>query len=393
MNDSKSSPNRIAEHIRALPRSGIRDFFDVVSTMDDVISLSIGEPDFAAPWGIREATIHSLERGFTNYTSNLGMLSLREQICSHAETFFGVEYTPERECIITVGVSEALDLILRALLNPGDEVVYHEPCYVSYAPSIAMTHAVPVPVETHQADAFSLDPQALERAITPKTRALMLNFPCNPTGGDLSLEQKHELARIAIEHDLVVISDEIYTDLTYGERSPCIASLPGMRERTVILHGFSKAYAMTGYRIGYACGPDDLIEAMMKVHQYSMLCASSVAQAGALEALRNGTEARRAMKREYEERRNIIVARLNALGMTCTKPGGAFYVFPRIPEDLGMTSKQFAETLLKTFKVAVVPGTAFGACGEGFVRCSYATALDEIEIALDRMGRFIESQG
>lgn len=390
MNDSKSSHNRIADHVRELPRSGIRDFFDIVSEMDDVISLGIGEPDFVTPWTIREATIHALERGFCNYTSNLGMMNLRETICAHAESLFGASYNPAGECIITVGVSEALDLALRALLNPGDEVVYHEPCYVSYAPSIAMTHAVPVPVVTDEADQFALNPTALEEKITPRTRVLLLNFPCNPTGADLSAEQKRQIARIALDNDLIVLTDEIYTELTYGERSNCIASLPGMRERTIILHGFSKSYAMTGYRIGYACGPAELIEAMMKIHQYSMLCASSIAQAAAIEALRNANEEMMRMKREYQQRRNVIVKRLNTLGMACAMPKGAFYVFPRIP-DLGMSADTFARTLLKEQSVAVVPGTAFGRCGEGFVRCSYATALDEIEIAMARIGTFIHT--
>lgn len=390
MSDSKSSPDRIAEHVRGLPRSGIRDFFDIVSEMDDVISLGIGEPDFVTPWTVREATIHALERGFCNYTSNLGMMSLRQEICRHAEALFNVRYDPGSECIITVGVSEALDLLLRALLNPGDEVIYHEPCYVSYAPSIAMTHAKPVAVVTKESEQFALNPDALRAKITPRTRALLLNFPCNPTGADLSWEQKRDIARIAVENDLVVLTDEIYTDLTYGERTHCIASLPGMRERTVILHGFSKSYAMTGYRIGYACGPPDLIEAMMKIHQYSMLCASSIGQAAALEALRNGRNDMLSMKREYEERRNVIVKRLNDLGMTCALPKGAFYVFPRIP-DVGMTSDAFARTLLAEQSVAVVPGTAFGTCGDGFVRCSYATALDEIEIAMARIGTFIDA--
>ncbi|MFW6367263.1 MAG: aminotransferase class I/II-fold pyridoxal phosphate-dependent enzyme [bacterium] len=390
MSDSKSSPNRVAEHVRALPRSGIRDFFDIVSEMDDVISLGIGEPDFVTPWTIREATIHALERGFCNYTSNLGMMDLRETICAHAETLFSTSYDPTNECIITVGVSEALDLALRALLNPGEEVVYHEPCYVSYAPSIAMTHAVPVPVVTSEADQFCLDPAALEEKITPRTRVLLLNFPCNPTGADLSAEQKRHIAQLAIDNDLIVLTDEIYTELTYGERSDCIASLPGMRERTIILHGFSKSYAMTGYRIGYACGPSELIEAMMKIHQYSMLCASSIGQAAALEALRNANDEMLRMKQEYQERRNVIVKRLNNLGMACAMPKGAFYVFPRIP-NLGMSADAFARALLKEQSVAVVPGTAFGRCGEGFVRCSYATALDEIEIAMARIGTFIHT--
>lgn len=390
MNGSKSCPSRVAEHIRGLPRSGIRDFFDIVSEMDDVISLGIGEPDFVTPWRIREATIHALERGFCNYTSNLGLTEFRRTVTEHVEACFAVRYDPTTECIATVGVSEALDLILRATLNPGDEVLYHEPCYVSYGPSVAMTHAVPVPIPTREQESFSLNPEDVRAAVTPKSRVLLLNFPCNPTGADLTTHQKQEIAKIAVDNDLIVLTDEIYTDLTYAERAPCIAALPGMRERTVILHGFSKSYAMTGYRIGYACGPQDLIEAMMKVHQYSMLCASSLGQVAGIEALRNSRDDMLAMKREYEERRNVIVKRLNQMGMRCTTPRGAFYVFPRIPE-LGMDSHTFAHALLREQSVAVVPGTAFGACGEGFVRCSYATALDEIEIAMARIASFIDA--
>jgi len=388
MSVSKSSRSRVAEHIARLPRSGIRDFFELVNAMDDVISLGIGEPDFVTPWCIREATIKALDRGFTSYTSNLGMLSARKAVCKHIQRIFDLSYDPTCECIMTVGVSEGMDLILRALLNPGDEVIYHEPCYVSYMPSIAMTHAVPVAVETHEEDEFALDPTEVAKKVTPRTKVLLLNFPNNPTGANLSLEQKRELARIAVENDLLVIADEIYSDLTYGERVPCIASMDGMRERTIVLHGFSKSYAMTGFRIGYACGPRDLIEAMMKVHQYSMLCASSIAQVAAVEALENGEAEMFAMRDEYEQRRNVIVARLNAMGLPCCRPQGAFYVFPRV-SGTGMTSKEFATKLLEEMNVAVVPGSGFGACGEGFVRCSYATGMDDIQIAMDRMADFV----
>jgi aminotransferase len=386
------SRNWVADHIARLPRSGIRDFFELVNTMDDVISLGIGEPDFATPWHIREATIYALQRGFTSYTSNLGHLPLRKSVCRYVEERFGPSYDPTCECIITVGVSEALDLAMRAILNPGDEVIYHEPCYVSYMPTIAMTHAVPVPVVTGEETEFALDPAAVEAAITAKTKILLLNFPNNPTGASLTAEDKQKLADIAIRHDLVVITDEIYEELTYGPRSPSIASLPGMKERTLFLNGMSKAHAMTGYRIAYACGPNSLIEAMMKVHQYSMLCASSIAQAAALEALENGDTARLEMHREYEQRRNVIVKRLNGLGLPCLMPKGAFYVFPRI-RDTGLTSDAFARRLLAEQKVAVVPGTAFGACGEGYVRCAYATGMDDIEEAMRRIGRFLDSLG
>ncbi len=392
MSDSKLSRNWVADHIARLPRSGIRDFFELVNTMDDVISLGIGEPDFATPWHVREATIYALQKGFTSYTSNLGYMPLRRSVCRYVAERFGATYDPATECIITVGVSEALDIALRSVLNPGDEVVYHEPCYVSYAPSIAMAHAKPVAVVTKEETQFALDPAAVEAAITPKTKVMLLNFPNNPTGAGLTADDKARLAEIAIRHDLLVITDEIYEDMTYGERSPTIASLPGMKERTLFLNGMSKAHAMTGYRIGYACGPQALIEAMMKVHQYSMLCASSIAQAAAIEALENGDRARDEMHREYEQRRNVIVKRLNELGLPCLLPRGAFYVFPRI-SGTGLTSDAFARRLLKEQRVAVVPGTAFGACGEGYVRCAYATGLDDIEEAMRRIGRFLATLG
>lgn len=392
MNDSKLSRNWVADHIARLPRSGIRDFFELVNTMDDVISLGIGEPDFVTPWHVREATIYALQKGFTSYTSNLGYMPLRRSVCRYVAERFGPGYDPATECLITVGVSEGLDLALRALLNPGDEVVYHEPCYVSYAPSIAMAHAVPVAVVTKEETEFALDPAAVEAAITPKTKVLLLNFPSNPTGAGLTAEDKARLADIAVRHDLLVISDEIYEELTYGERTPSIATLPGMRERTLILNGLSKAHAMTGYRIGYACGPQALVEAMMKIHQYSMLCVSSIAQAAAIEALENGDGPRREMLREYEQRRNVIVKRLNALGLPCLMPRGAFYVFPRIA-GTGLSSNDFARRLLEQQKVAVVPGTAFGASGEGYVRCAYATGLEDIEEAMRRIGRFLDSLG
>lgn len=392
MSVSKSRHSRVADHIGRLPKSGIRDFFELVNTMDDVVSLGIGEPDFVTPWHIREATIYALDKGHTSYTSNLGLLSLRKALCHNAANLFGVSYDPDTECIVTVGVSEALDLLLRAILNPGEEVIYHEPCYVSYAPSIAMAHAQPVPVVTREKNAFALDPAEVEAAVTPRTKAILLNFPNNPTGADLTLEQKTELARIAVENDLIVIADEIYTELSYGERTRSLVALPGMRERTVLLHGFSKAYAMTGFRLGYACGPHELIDAMMKVHQYTMLCASIIAQEAGLEALANGREPMIAMREEYRQRRNVIVKRLNELGLRCHLPRGAFYVFPRIA-DTGLSSEEFARRLLADQNVAVVPGTAFGASGEGFVRCSYAASLEEIELAMSRIGRFLDSIG
>jgi len=380
----------VAPHIAGLPRSGIRDFFELVKTMDDVISLGIGEPDFVTPWHIREACIYAINHGYTSYTSNLGDPRLRKAICKYSAENFGLEYKPENECIVTVGVSEALDIVLRAVLSPGDEVLYHEPCYVSYAPSVRMTHAVPVPVLTREENDFVLQVEDLEKAVTPRSKVLLLNYPNNPTGAGMTLADKQLMADFAIRHDLLVLSDEIYEELSYIPRTPSIASLPGMKERTVTLNGFSKAFAMTGFRIGYACGPVDLIEAMMKIHQYSMLCASSIAQAAAIEALQNGQGPREDMRREYEQRRNVIVKRLNEIGLPCFMPRGAFYVFPRI-SSTGLDSATFAKRLLQEKHVAVVPGTAFGSCGEGFVRCSYATSLEEIEIAMTRIQELVSA--
>ncbi len=389
MNDSKSLRKHIAPHIAELPKSGIRDFFELVNTMDDVISLGIGEPDFVTPWTIREAAIYSIEKGRTSYTSNLGTMSLRKAICDYVNREYHISYCPKNECIVCVGVSEAFDLAIRAITSPGDEIIYHEPCYVSYAAEIRMSHGVPVPVSTYEKNHFALDPEDLERAVTPKTKAIILNFPCNPTGATLTMEQTERIAEIARKHDLLVLADHIYSELTYGEKTPSIASLPGMKERTIFLHGFSKAFAMTGFRIGYACGPADVIDAMMKVHQYSMLCASITAQDAAEEALRNGENAMLAMKNEYANRRNVIVSRLNGMGLPCLKPEGSFYVFPNITST-GMSSKDFAVNLLNRKKVAVVPGSAFGTCGEGYVRCSYATSLEGIRTAMDRMEEFVK---
>ena len=392
MKDSKSRlEGKIAKHIATLPRSGIRDFFELVNTMDDdVISLGIGEPDFVTPWHIRESAIYSIERGHTSYTSNLGLLSLRKEIARYLAEDYGVEYNPLNECIVTVGVSEALDILIRAITEPGDEIIYHEPCYVSYAAEIVMAGGVPVAVNTREENNFALDPEDFRKAITPKTKAILLNFPCNPTGATLSMEQKRQIADIAIEHDLIVISDEIYSELTYTERTPTIASLPGMKERTIFLHGFSKAFAMTGFRLGYACGPSEIIEAMMKIHQYSMLCASIIAQEAGEEALKNGMREMLKMKSEYQERRNVITKRLNEMGLKCVLPSGAFYAFPNITST-GLSSKDFATRVLLEAKVAVVPGTAFGKCGEGYVRCAYAASISDIYAAMDRIEQFLRT--
>jgi aminotransferase len=383
------SRSRIATHVRDIPRSGIRDFFEIVQSMKEVISLGIGEPDFVTPWHIREAAVYSLEKGKTGYTSNLGSPRLRRSIAAYVGKHFSVEYNPHDEIIVTVGVSEAIDLALRALLNTGDEVLYHEPCYVSYSPSIQLAGGVPVPVATRAEEEFTLRVADLEEAVTPKTRVLMLNFPTNPTGAVMPPEELKKIAAFAVKHDLVVLTDEIYSELTYDELPHhSIAALPGMKERTVFLHGFSKAFAMTGWRIGYACGPADIIEAMMKIHQYSILCAPIMGQEAAIEALDRGARSVERMREEYRLRRNHIVSSLNEAGIPCHLPKGAFYVFPDI-RGTGLSSKEFSLKLLEEQKVAVVPGTAFGPGGEGYVRCSYATAMDQIKIATGRIAEFV----
>ena len=387
--ENNASRPLVAPHIHDLPRSGIRAFFDLVSTMDSVISLGIGEPDFVTPWNIRENALYSIDRGHTQYTSNLGLLSLRKEICNYLKNDFHLEYDPGKECIVTVGVSEALDLVIRAITSPGDEIIYHEPCYVSYNPEIRMAHGIPVAVNTRAENHFSLEGEDLEKVITPRTRAILLNFPCNPTGATLKDSERGKIAELAVKHDLLVIADHIYSELTYdGEMDQSIASLPGMKERTVFLHGFSKAFAMTGFRIGYACGPAEIIEGMMKIHQYSMLCAPVTGQEAALEALRSGKKDMEKMRREYQDRRNVIVKGFNDMGLPCFNPRGAFYVFPDITST-GMSSMEFATELLKRKKVAVVPGNAFGNCGEGFIRCSYATDMEGIKTALERIAEFL----
>ena len=381
--------SKIADHIRDLPRSGIRDFFELVIGRTDVISLGVGEPDKPTPWPIREAAIRSIEKGQTSYTSNLGLESLRIEIAKYVENFFHVQYDFKSEILVTVGVSEALDIGLRALINPGDEVIYHEPCYVSYNPSIQMAFGVPVPVNASPAHDFAVLASDIEKAITPKTKIIMLNFPTNPTGGVEPLEELEKIAALAIKHDLIVFSDEIYSELLYDNRvHTSIASLPGMKERTVLFHGFSKAFAMTGWRLGYACAPSALREAMMKIHQYCMLCAPIMSQIAGLEALKLGASAFEEMRASYEKRRNTIVRRLNAMGLPCFNPGGAFYVFPDI-RSTGLSSKDFAIKLLQSKSVAVVPGPPFGAIGEGYVRCCYATAPELIDKAMDLMEEFL----
>jgi aminotransferase len=388
MNGSVSLRERLNATVRDIPRSGIRDFFDIVSTMKDVISLGIGEPDFDTPWHVRESTVFALERGATHYTSNFGYLELRRALARYVRKAFGAEYNPENEVLITVGVSEALDLALRALLNPGDEVLYHEPCYVSYRATILFAHGVPLAVETRAENGFRLTRAMLEAKVTPRTKVLMLNFPNNPTGAIMSRADLEDIAAFARERDLLVITDEIYGELTYDTPHTSIVSLPGLRERTIFLHGFSKAWAMTGFRLGYACGPAELIEAMMKIHQYTMLCASSLSQKAALEALARPETDIAEMVNEYRRRRNYIAAAFADMGMDCHRPLGAFYAFPSVAK-FGLSSRDFALKLLQEEKVAVVPGAAFGACGEGFVRCAYATSMENIKEAMARIRRFI----
>ena len=385
---SKSPRDFIARHVLDIPRSGIRDFFDIVSTMKDVISLGIGEPDFDTPWHVRESTVFALERGATHYTSNLGYLELRKALAKYVRKNFGAEYNPENEVLVTVGVSEALDLALRALVTPGDEVLYHEPCYVSYRATILFTHGVPVAVETRAENGFRLTRAMLEAKVTPKTKVLMLNFPNNPTGAIMSRADLEDIAAFARERDLIVITDEIYAELTYDAPHTSIVSLPGLRDRTIFLHGFSKAWAMTGFRLGYACGPAELIEAMMKIHQYTMLCASSMGQKAAIEALVRPEADIGQMVDEYRRRRNFIAAAFTDMGLECHRPLGAFYAFPSVAK-FKMPAKDFALKLLDAEKVAVVPGTAFGACGEGFVRCAYATSMENLKEAMARLRRFL----
>ncbi len=380
--------SRVAAHVRILPRSGIREFFDIVSTRQDVISLGIGEPDFVTPWHIREAAIYALERGATGYTSNRGIYALRQAIAHYMETTFGLSYDPETEILVTVGVSEALDLALRAVVEPGMEVLYHEPCYVSYAPVIALAHGIPVPIVTDAEEGFRLRRERIEPLLTTKSRVLILNFPTNPTGAALTHEEARGIAALACERDLLVMTDEIYSALTYEAEPVSIARFPGMRDRTIVLNGLSKAWAMTGFRLGFACAPADILDAMLKIHQYTMLCAPVLSQKAAVEALREGDEDVARMRDAYRRRRDLIHTRLNAMGLPCLKPEGAFYAFPRISKT-GMRSREFALRLLDEERVACVPGTAFGASGEGFVRCSFATEFEELQEALNRMEAFV----
>lgn len=380
----------LSQRVADLKPSGIRKFFDIVATMHDVISLGIGEPDFTTPRPILEAGIRSLQSGETHYTSNAGILELRQALCAHLERLYGVHYDPAKETVITVGGSEALYLSATALLDPGDEVIILTPCFVAYQAEVLLAGGVPVEVPCRMENNFDIDPDEVRAAITPRTKAILIGFPNNPTGAVASRERLLEIARLAEEHDLVVISDEIYDRLVYGINHVCFAALPGMRERTIFLGGFSKDYAMTGWRIGFAAAPEHLLKGMMRIHQYTVMCSSTTAQKAAYEALVSGEPYVAQMVAEYDRRRRLIVDGLNTIGLKTFEPRGAFYAFPYVG-GTGLDEETFASRLLEKERVAVVPGSAFGRGGEGFVRCSYATAYDKLEEALDRIEHFVKT--
>lgn len=381
--------NPLSERIVEIPFSGIRKFFDIAAEMKDVISLGVGEPDFDTPWHIRDEGIYSLEKGRTAYTSNAGLKELKMEIARYLERRFHVSYDYDTEMMVTVGGSEAIDMALRAMIDPGDEVLIPQPSYVSYEPCTVLANGTPVIINLKEENDFRLTAQELEEAITPKTKILVLPFPNNPTGAIMERRDLEAVAKVVIEHDLFVISDEIYAELTYLDDHVTIASLPGMRERTVLINGFSKAYSMTGWRLGYACAPKEILEQMLKIHQYAIMCAPTTSQYAAVEAVRNGDADVAKMREEYNGRRRYLVKRLREMGMPCFEPYGAFYAFPCI-QQFGMSSDEFATRMLREEKVVVVPGTAFGACGEGFLRISYAYSLSKLKEALDRMEGFID---
>lgn len=380
--------NPLSEKVTGIKPSGIRKFFDIVSEMKDAISLGVGEPDFDTPWHIREEGIYSLERGRTYYTSNAGLKELKEEIAEYQKRRFGLDYNPSGEIYVTVGGSEAIDGALRAMLDDGDEVIIPQPSYVSYEPCVVLANGVPVIIELKEEDEFKLKKEQLEKAVTDKTKILILPFPNNPTGAIMTEEDLAGIAEVVLEHDLFVVSDEIYSELTYGSRHVSIASFPGMKERTIVINGFSKSYAMTGWRLGYACGPKVILDQMLKIHQFAIMCAPTTSQYAAVEALRNGDDGVEYMRNEYDRRRKFLIKALRGMGMECFEPFGAFYVFPCIKE-YGMSSDEFAEALLAEEKLAVVPGTAFGGCGEGFIRISYAYSIEDLKNALERLERFI----
>lgn len=380
----------ISKMATELKPSGIRRFFDLAASMEGVISLGVGEPDFVTPWHIREAAINSLERGITSYTPNAGIIELREEIANYMKTQFDVEYSPKSEIIVTVGASSAIDMAMRTILDPGDEVIVVEPCFVSYVPMVELAGGVAVKVQATGENEFKIQASQLEAAITPKTKAIMLCSPNNPTGTMLNREELQAIADLAIEYDLLIIADEIYAELSYEDDYTSMAAIDGMRERTILVSGFSKSFAMTGWRLGFVCSPVEISSAMLKVHQYSLLCASTMSQYAAVEALRNGRPDIEEMVKSYRRRRNYIVQSFNEMGLECHEPGGAFYAFPSI-QSTGLSSQEFAEQLLMKESVAVVPGDVFGESGEGFIRCSYASSLEQLQEALKRIKRFIES--
>ena len=379
----------ISDRTNQLSPSGIRKFFDLLLNMEGVISLGVGEPDYSTPWHISEAAVKSLEKGYTMYTSNSGIIELRELTCKYLNEKYGITYDPNGEILMTVGVSEALDLAMRAIINPGDEVIMTDPHYVAYDSCVILAEGKPVMVPTYQKNNFEVEAKDIEARITKKTRAILIGFPSNPTGAVMSKQKLLDIAKVAKKHNLTVISDEIYARLTYDTEHTCFASLPGVRENTILLGGFSKAYAMTGWRIGYAVAPKEIIAAMTKIHQYTIMSAPTPAQVAAIEALKTGEPDVVEMTEDYNRRRKVIVKGLNDIGLPCFEPKGAFYAFPSIT-GMGMNSEEFSERLLTEEKVAVVPGSAFGKCGEGYVRCCYATSLADIEEALKRMGRFVK---
>lgn len=381
--------NPLADKVVALKPSGIRKFFDIVSEMDDAISLGVGEPDFDTPWHIRDEGIYSLEKGRTFYTSNAGLKELKEEICHYIKRKQGVTYNPANEVLVTVGGSEAIDIGLRAVLNPGDEVLIPQPSYVSYEPCVILAGGVPVIIELKGDNEFRLTAQELEDAITDKTKVLVLPFPNNPTGAIMEREDLEAIAEVIRKHDILVMSDEIYAELTYKEKHVSIVEIEGMQERTILINGFSKAFAMTGWRLGYACGPKAIIEQMIKIHQFAIMCAPTTSQYAAVEALRNGDNDVQEMRTAYNQRRRFLMNAFREMKLECFEPFGAFYVFPCIKE-FGMTSEEFASRFLEEEKVAVVPGTAFGDCGEGYLRISYAYSLDNLKIAIGKLAHFVE---
>ena len=374
--------------VRELPPSGIRRFFDLVLSVPDVISLGVGEPDFKTPWNVREFAIHEIESGHTAYSSNHGLPELRRELANWLNKKYDVHYDPIRETLITVGASEAIDIALRAILEHGDEVVVVEPCYVSYKPTVILAGGIPVVLTTTVENGFCIDIEELISVCTQRTKAIIINYPSNPTGGTLNRQQLEQLAEFCIERGILVISDEIYAELSYEGRHVSLASIPGMKEWTILISGFSKSHAMTGWRLGYACAPAEIIESMVKIHQYTMLCAPTISQYAAIEALRNSDEDIESMREEYETRRNLIVRRMNEAGLPTLMPKGAFYAFSRV-DHLGISSEEFCARLLKEKKVAIVPGNAFGKCGEGFVRASYASSLQRIDAATQRIADFV----